>query len=241
MQPEKNKPLILIVDDTPTNIQVLAEALRTDYRVKVATSGKLALDILGKKDGRPDIILLDVMMPVMDGYEVCALLKSSPTTKDIPVIFITAMIGEDDERKGLELGAVDYIRKPFKPSLVKARIRNHLDLKRYRDHLEEMVEQRTSELKQAKEAAEAANRAKSIFISTMSHELRTPLNHIIGFIDLVRSKDYGEINPEQEEYLGYALASGRHLLALVNNIPDFASLDAKEIELKPRDLNIRDF
>jgi diguanylate cyclase (GGDEF)-like protein len=128
------KPVVLIVDDTPTNIQVLAEALRADYRVKVAGSGKMALEII--RQGLPDLILLDVMMPDMDGYEVCRSLKNDPLTQNIPVIFVTARTDTEDEAFGLQLGAVDYIAKPFRLPIVLARVRNHVDLKLKTDLLE---------------------------------------------------------------------------------------------------------
>lgn len=135
MKKEDNRPLILVVDDTPTNIQVLAEALRTDYRVRVAGSGKAAFDIIAKL-GAPDLILLDVMMPDMDGYEVCRRLKQQPETRNIPVIFVTAKSDVVDEELGLRLGAVDYIIKPFHLPIVMARVRNHISLKMKTDLLE---------------------------------------------------------------------------------------------------------
>jgi len=132
------QPVILIVDDTPTNIDVLNNALRADYIVKAATSGKKAL-LIAFSDSPPDIILLDIMMPEMDGYEVCERLKNDPATQDIPVIFITAMNDTGDEELGLRLGAVDYITKPFSPALVKARVNNHIKLKQQRDQLEYLI------------------------------------------------------------------------------------------------------
>ncbi len=141
---------ILVVDDTPANIHVLAEALRTDYIVVAATNGQKALQ-LAVKEPLPDIILLDVMMPGLDGYDVCARLKGDGATKNIPVIFVTALSEAVDEARGLGLGAVDYITKPINPSLVKARVRNQLELKRHRDHLQELVDERTRELKLTQE------------------------------------------------------------------------------------------
>ncbi|MDP2806082.1 MAG: diguanylate cyclase [Gallionellaceae bacterium] len=135
MQNKENSPLILIVDDTPTNIQVLAEALRMDYRVRVAGGGKAAFEIIAKV-GAPDLILLDVMMPDMDGYEVCRRLKQAPETKNVPVIFVTAKADALDEEYGLSLGAVDYIAKPFHLPIVAARVRNHINLKIKTDLLE---------------------------------------------------------------------------------------------------------
>ena len=103
---------ILIVDDTPINIGVISGALKDSYRTKVATNGEKALAI-ASGDDKPDLILLDVMMPGMDGYEVCRRLKANPETRDIPVIFLTGQTGTEDETKGFEVGAVDYIHKPF--------------------------------------------------------------------------------------------------------------------------------
>lgn len=131
---------ILIVDDTPANIKILNETLRGEYAISVATSGQDALDLVHSQ-ATPDLILLDVMMPEMDGYEVCQRLKANPATEDIPVLFVTAMGEIADETHGLELGAVDYIRKPFSPPIVRARVHNHMELKLQRDHLSEAFEQ----------------------------------------------------------------------------------------------------
>ena len=119
---------ILIVDDTPINIGVISGALKDSFRTKVATNGEKALAI-ASGDDKPDLILLDVMMPVMDGYEVCRRLKANPETRDIPVIFLTGQTGTEDETKGFEVGAVDYIHKPFSEAVVKARVRTHLMLR----------------------------------------------------------------------------------------------------------------
>jgi diguanylate cyclase (GGDEF)-like protein len=129
---------ILIVDDVPTNIQVLAEALRQQHRVKVATNGRDALAI-ARSQPKPDMILLDVMMPEMDGFEVCRQLKADPATRQIPVIFVTAKDDVADEERGLMLGAVDYITKPFHLPVVRARVRNHLALKLKADLLESLA------------------------------------------------------------------------------------------------------
>lgn len=139
MQNSDDRPMILIVDDTPTNIQVLAEALCSDYRVKVATSGKTALAMVNTPESRPDLILLDVMMPEMDGYEVCRRLKESQATQDIPIIFVTAKNDVTDEEYGLRLGAMDYIVKPFRLAIVKARVLNHINLKTKTDLLETLA------------------------------------------------------------------------------------------------------
>ena len=125
---------VLVVDDTPANLILLAEALGTDYQVRVANSGRRALEITAG-DPRPDLILLDVMMPGMDGYAVLTGLRENPATREIPVIFVTAMDDDGDEERGLNLGAVDYITKPIRPAIVRARVQVQLTLKRARDLL----------------------------------------------------------------------------------------------------------
>jgi diguanylate cyclase (GGDEF)-like protein len=125
---------ILIVDDEPLNIELLGQTLSDSAEIIFATAGKEALRIAS--DQRPDLILLDVLLPDMDGYEVCRRLKADEKTKSIPIIFVTAMDQEADEARGLEAGAIDYITKPFRPPIVRARVSNHLELKLYRDMLE---------------------------------------------------------------------------------------------------------
>ena len=127
---------VLIIDDLPTNIQVLSEILENEYEIFFATSGKEGLEIAQAE--HPDLVLLDIMMPEMDGFEVCRRLKEDPATQSIPVIFVTAMRSAEDEAKGLELGAIDYITKPVTPIIVKMRVRNHMELKRHRDILADL-------------------------------------------------------------------------------------------------------
>jgi len=129
----ESKPRVLIVDDERSNINILGNLLVPEFDVLVATDGPSALARAGG-DMRPDLILLDVIMPGMDGHEVCRRLKQDPETHDIPVIFISAMSEEDDEATGLQIGAVDYVTKPFAPAILKMRIRTHVELKRLRDH-----------------------------------------------------------------------------------------------------------
>lgn len=128
---------ILIVDDSPVNIKALGEPLKALYKIRIATNGEKALEI-AKASNPPDLILLDIVMPTQNGYEVCKKLKADSTTKNIPVIFITALDEEKDETKGLELGAVDYITKPFSLPIVIARLKTHLELKHHRDILENL-------------------------------------------------------------------------------------------------------
>lgn len=131
-----DKPRVLIVDDTPDNLHLLAEMLGEDYEVRIATGGQRALELASRDDLRPDLILLDVMMPGMSGFEVCRAIKESDATRNIPIIFVTAKDGQENEARGLSLGAVDYITKPFHLAIVLARVRNHINLKLKSDQLE---------------------------------------------------------------------------------------------------------
>jgi putative two-component system response regulator len=146
----EKKPTILIVEDEPINVKLLIEALGEEYTFRVAPDGVAALASV--KKNLPDLILLDIVMPDMDGFAVCRRLKYDPALRDISVIFLTALSGDLNEAQGLELGVVDYITKPFNPAIVKARVRNHLELKFYRDLLEDIVRKRTADLEQTQEA-----------------------------------------------------------------------------------------
>lgn len=237
------RPNILIVDDTPTNIEILLGMLEDEYELSFSHSGYEALALL-EKDEKPDLILLDAMMPEMDGYAVLQTLKLSPDTKDIPVIFVTAKVDSKSEEMALRNGAVDFIHKPVNKNVVRARVRLHLDLKwhasalthanrelaQHRNQLEKLVESRTSELVAARDAAEAANRAKSAFLSNMSHELRTPINGIMGMADLsLRTAT----DPKQKLYLQQAVIASQHLRAVINDIIEFSSLEGPETLLEP--------
>ncbi|MBU3917405.1 response regulator [bacterium] len=148
METQKDKsPLILIVDDNETNIEILETTLESEYRIGTAMNGKAALDYAEKH--HPQLILLDILMPGMNGYEVIRRLQESPKTKDIAVIFITALDETENKIEGFELGAVDYITKPFMVSEVMVRVKTHLTLIDYRDRLEEKVLERTKELEAA--------------------------------------------------------------------------------------------
>jgi putative two-component system response regulator len=151
MTEETRKLTILVVDDTPENIDVLKGILESRYSIRAATNGPLALKIIDKIN--PDLILLDVMMPGMSGYEVCRILKSNPETARIPVIFVTAMSEIEDEQKGFDAGAVDYITKPVHPAIVLSRVNTHLVLADQQRACEETVRRRTSELEESQRAA----------------------------------------------------------------------------------------
>jgi signal transduction histidine kinase len=195
---------VLIVDDVPANIRMLNELLQEDHEISAATSGEEALRLAA--DEPPDLVLLDIVMPGMDGYEVCRRLKDDARTAHVPVIFITAKSAEEDEALGLATGGSDYISKPFSKAIVRARVDSQLRLKREMDrrrelserlkqanqslemmnrNLEQMVEERTAELVEANLRLQELDRMKSAFLSAVSHELRTPLTSVRGFSELL--------------------------------------------------------
>ena len=145
VETDTSKPVVLVVDDTPFNIDVLRGVLSPKYTLKVATNGEKALT-LARSYPQPELILLDVMMPGMDGYEVCRRLKSEETTRGIPVVFVTSMSEVEDEQRGFEAGGVDYITKPVSPPLVQARVVTHLKLHAHERQLTALVKARTREL-----------------------------------------------------------------------------------------------
>jgi CheY-like chemotaxis protein len=182
--------VILIVDDTPENLRVLGELLEADgHEVRVATNGPHGLEIA--RSSAVDLVLLDIMMPGMDGYEVCTQLKGNPATRDIPVMFLTALDSPGDEARGLKLGAVDYISKPFQLDLVRARVANHLalhlarqQLRRHNEELEALVAERTQDLANAHRRLLTLDSAKYDFLQIIYQKLWAPGS---GIIDLSRT------------------------------------------------------
>jgi putative two-component system response regulator len=175
-----DKATILVVDDTPENLRLVSALLKDEYKVKVATHGRQALELAGQSP--PTLILLDVMMPEMDGYTVCAELKRRPETAAIPVIFLTALTETEDEKRGFELGAVDYVTKPISPAILAARVRAHIALKQSQDalqdqnaYLEREVEKRTRQVQRIQDVTiiAMASLAETRDNETGNHILRT--------------------------------------------------------------------
>ena len=206
---------ILIVDDVVANLNLLGEILDTEgYRIRQVPSGELALQVVAKE--KPDLILLDIMMPDMDGYEVCRRLKADPGLKDIPVIFISALDGTSDIVAAFALGGVDYISKPFIAEEVKARIRTHLKIHRQSQELIEL------------------NATKDRFFSIIAHDLRGPFNGFLGATQIM-SKDLPGLS--QDELVMFAKGlneSAIQLFELLENLLEWARMQRGLISFEPR-------
>ena len=225
--------LILVVDDNANNRFALRALLSrlTGSEVIEASSGEEALMQTVARDVH--LILLDIQMPGMDGFDTARHLQMTERTRNIPIIFLTAVFKADEfVRRGFALGAVDYLTKPIEDNLLLSRVHFYQILHARESHLAATVEQlRQQELAliAALNRAEAASRAKSAFVSNMSHELRTPLNAIIGFSELMaKSKTLGETDRKNLEIIN---RSGDHLLALINDVLEISKIEAGRVEL----------
>lgn len=228
--PEAIRGDILIVDDIPENLRILFTILsEQEYDVRRVINGKQAL--IAAKSDPPDLILLDIKMPDMDGYEVCQQLKASERTASIPVIFLSALDEPLDKVKAFAVGGVDYITKPFNLEEVLARVKTQIGLQR----IQQQLRAKNQALETAKCEADAANRAKSDFLAVMSHEIRTPLNAVIGITGLLNET---QLDPQQQDYVETIRHSGELLLSIVNDVLDFSKIESGklELELQPFDL-----
>jgi len=222
-----DKPLILLVDDVPQNIQILHQILdRGDYSFAIATNGKETLQLVKKK--LPDLILLDIMLGDIDGFEVCEQLKKDPETAPVPIIFLTAKVGVEDKVRGFKLGAVDYITKPFEDAEVVARVHTHIQLKRSIDIIKEYnrqlresfgeMQKSYQELMDSQE--KLVEREKKSAVKALSanatHEMNQPLTVIQGYLDmLIESLDMNSLNHMQKKYLTRIQEGLNKLIALI--------------------------
>lgn len=211
---------ILVVDDVPLNAVILLRGLESEYDVLTASNGEDALRI-ACSGNPPDLVLLDVMMAGMDGYEVCSKLKSDPRTSNVPVIFVTAKGELEDETKGLECGAVDYVVKPFRMPIVKARVKTHLVLKEQREEQERMARN-----------LDQLNQTKNKFLGMAAHDLRNPLISIRGLSELLTEGYFGPLNEQQLEVAGTIHSAARGMLNLVNNLLDISIIESGKLTLQ---------
>lgn len=220
------KRLILIVDDLPENLQVLAGHLvEQGYEILAATNGPRALALVGNR--KPDLILLDIMMPEMDGYSVCRELKADPHSVDIPVIFITARTETEDILRGFELGAVDYVTKPFRPPELLARVRTHLELKASRD----LFSTYNKQLERIGKHLRRLNEDKNRFLSIVSHDIRGAFGNVVSVSRLLTDEEPvgGEDAAQLLTDIGI---EAEHMIALAENLLNIDAIERREIRLQ---------
>jgi len=214
---------ILVVDDNLVNLRLLNAILDgAGYTVINGSSSEEALELI--KAHSPDIILLDVMMPGMDGFSLCRKLKKDPKFSDIPLIFLTSLSQQEDIVEGFNAGGNDYIIKPFNQQELLARVRNHL-------HLYDMLQENKRLIK----LSEAASHSKTEFLASMSHEIRTPLNSIIGMAEVLSDTP---LTPDQREYVRISRSAGENLLEIINDILDLSKIEAGQTELEAIDFHL---
>jgi CheY-like chemotaxis protein len=215
MKVDKKHSRVLIVDDALKNIQVLGTVLREEgYQINVAQDGLQALTAV--ENVKPDLILLDVMMPNLDGYETCKRLKEDPATHDIPVIFLTAKAETEDLVKGFELGAVDYVTKPFNTTELLVRVENHLTIHRLQEELEKRVED-----------IDRMNREHEAFLR---HELKNRITPILGYSDLLRVAN-DALPDDQKEWVSVIYESAADMTALIDEMKKLQDFEAGNFEL----------
>ncbi len=214
----RDKIRILVADDIQMNLDVITAVLEGtgNYLVVTAKEGKTAVQKAKSNDF--DLILMDIMMPEMDGFDAIKELKRFQSTKDIPVIFLTALQDKDSIKKAFLLGAVDYVSKPFSKEELLARVSLHVKLKHTID-----------DLVAARQKAIEATEAKAMFLANMSHEIRTPMNGIIGMVDVLKRT---ALTDEQNDYLSIIESSGENLLSIINDLLDYSKLEAGKVEME---------
>ncbi len=230
-EPTQNieRQIILVVDDTPENISILSSLLRGQYRTKVATSGTVALEIASSAQTRPDLILLDITMPDMDGYEVCRRLKEDENLRDIPVIFLSALNETVDKVKAFSVGGIDYVTKPFHADEVQARVETHLKVRR----LQVELEKQNRILQEYNEQLRQLHALKDDFLRIASHDLKNPLTCIIGFADIISSfTPPGTVmTAATHGWAGKITSQSKVMLKIIEDFLDFQAMEDGQLKL----------
>ncbi len=233
-----NSYTILIVDDIPENISTLFDFLdANDFEVLVARDGPTAIEITEYE--HPDLILLDIMMPGLSGFETCKLLKTNNKTKNIPVIFMTALSETLDKVKGLQLGAVDYVTKPIQQEEILARINTHLTVYNLQQQLKiknDELESKNSELEAKNLELEAKNYELDTFSHTVAHDLKNPLAHLVSLSDLLIEELSDDISEQGRVCLKHILNSSQKMISIVNALLLLAKVSKQEVKSTPLDM-----
>ncbi|HWR40694.1 MAG TPA: response regulator [Patescibacteria group bacterium] len=242
----EEKRRILVADDAQENLSLLNQLLGREYNVKTAGGGEEALLLAGGEPA-PDLIMLDIVMPDIDGYEVCRRLKSNPQTASIPVIFLTVRTDSTDEELGLRLGAVDYITKPFSPAIVLARVQTHLELKVAADVLrkknsfleQEVLRRQAVEqaLLRANRQLECTNQELRSFDYSVSHDLKAPVRHILGFGKILKEDHAAELGAQGFDYLERILGAAERMENMLKGLLDLSRLSQSPLNLESVDLS----
>ncbi len=223
---------ILIVDDNPTNISVIAEHLRKmGFRLRVAQSGERALKVMEDPENLPDLILLDVMMPEIDGFEVCRRLKANKVTENVPIIFMTALTETADKVRGFDVGGEDYITKPFQAEEVLARVKAHLRIHKFR----QMQERLLLLEKERSAALSELNNHKDKLFSILSHDLRAPFNGLLGYAQLLMelAEEPTTDRQEIEEMAECVFSSGKAAYELLENLLTWSRMQRDHVVFEP--------
>ncbi len=232
------KPKILIVDDTAENINVLIRVFeKTDYQISFAPNGKKALELISME--MPDLILLDIMMPEMDGFEVCKTIKANPETREIPIIFITAKDETEDIIKGFSMGAVDYIVKPFRAEEVCTRVQTQIKNQAFQRELilkNIRLMEMDKEVRDKNQRLESLNELKDKFIGIAAHDLRNPLSSIKGFSEMLQEDDLSA--EDRKEFVDMIYSISENMFALLNDLLDINLIESGKLNLVLQNSNL---
>lgn len=224
---------ILAVDDTPANLRILTRLLRgRGFSVRAVSSGELALEAVASRP--PDLILLDINMPGMDGYEVCRRLKADPAVRDIPVIFVSALDQSSDKLRAFEEGGVDFINKPYSAAEVEARINTHLSIRRMQREFEEQNHQ----LRESNRRLLELEASREALIHMLVHDMRSPLTGIVSSLHLLRMDAEDSMSEENREDIDAAIANSKRVTQMINDLLDVSRMESGEMPMAPSESSV---